>query len=614
MCGISGCNFHTTNSAIFLATSHRGPDATQWGHYGKFTLGHNRLSIIDLSETANQPFSSADGRYVMVYNGEVYNYLELRRTLQHKYPFRTQSDTEVILYAYIEYGDACLTLLNGMFAFAILDTHTNTIFCARDRLGIKPLVYYWHNGIFIFGSEIKTILKALGTTPALNTAALSQYLRYLYIAAPDTIFEGIKKLMPGNSITLCNQEFKIGQWWNVEQYIGRHHQMTDEQALFELDRLLSDTIERQMIADVPLGSFLSGGIDSSTILHYMAKHSKRKINTFTLGFADAPRYDERSDAALMAKQYATNHTEILISPNAADLLPKMVHHFDEPFGNPTALLIHELTKATKPHVTVALAGDGGDEIFGGYPRYSGAYLYNRVKWMPKPFWSLMGKVLALLGESSTGNHAMRRAKVFVSSLTKRRPDMYDDWVGYFSNAEIEGLTKLHAQYGHAVKLAFEAVPGNDILLQSSICDIHTFMPNNVLAYGDAMSMANGFESRVPLLDHRVVELMTGLPTHMRIRKGRTKFLLKELLKNHLPETIINKPKLGLNPPMGIWLKKDLKELLNNYLSKEAIDKRQLLNHDAVHQLLLENASGKKDKSLHIWALIVLEEWCRQFLD
>lgn len=614
MCGIAGYNFEPKTKSPINCTIYRGPDATQEGKFGKFYLAHNRLSIIDTTESAHQPFISNCGNYVIVFNGEVYNFQSLRKNLEGKYTFRTHSDTEVILNSYIEKGESCVNDFVGMFAFAIYDIKADKLFCSRDRLGKKPFVYHFNNGNFSFASEIKVILAALGSTPEIESSSLQQYLRYLYVPSPNTIFKGIKKLPPAHNLVFENNTLKIYPYWDINTYIGKEPEISEEEALVRLDSLMNDAVKLRMIADVNIGAFLSGGIDSSSILYYMAKNSSRPVNTFTLGFEDAPKYDERDDAKLMANTFGTNHQEIIINPKATELLPQMVHHFDEPFGNPTSLLIHELTKATRKYATVALAGDGGDEIFGGYPRYEACLLYQKLSFIPKPMFKLAASIAKFIPEDTSGNHTLRRLKTFVNSLSKPQAEMYEDWVGYFSIKELDSLLLKKPNYDRVVLKAFQEVPSDDMLLQSSITDLKTFLPNNLLSYGDAMSMANSLEIRMPLIDHRIVEFMTAIPTKFRIKDGTTKYLMKKLLKGKVPSQITEKPKLGLNPPMGIWLKKDLKPLMDDYLSDSTIKKRGILNAGVVQSIINEHNSGRRDRSLHIWSLIVLEEWFRQYTD
>jgi len=614
MCGIVGFNFKSSNEKIFKITSHRGPDNTSSIEFGNFTLGHNRLSIVDHNRLSNQPMMSQCGRYSIVFNGEVYNHIEIREKLQDRYSFRTESDTEAILYSYIEYGESCLGELRGMFAFAIYDKYEDKLFCARDRLGIKPFIYYFKDNKFIFASEIKVILEALDKKPDINKEAIAQYLHYLYVPYPNTIFENILKLPPAHTLTFQNGKYEIKKYWDVEDFIGLNQNMDENTIIDSLDGLLNESVKMRMIADVELGSFLSGGIDSSMILYYMQKNSLKKINTYTLGFEGAKLYDETSDAKVMANYFNTNHREIIINPNVAELLPKMVRHFDEPFGNPTSLLIHELTKETKKLATVALAGDGGDEIFGGYPRYEAILLADKLKYIPKSLFNLTSKFTNLMPESSSGNHKLRRIKTFVNSLSKSEDEMYEDWIGYFSDIELNRLFREYKSYKHIVKDEWNSQTYSDGILKSSIIDLKTFLPNNLLSYGDAMSMANSFEVRFPLIDHKVIEFMTSIDSKWRIKDGQTKYLMKKILEGKIPDNIINKPKLGLNPPMGLWLKKDLKVFIDEYLSKERIEKRGLFNYEYIKQILYEHETDKRDRSLYIWALIVLEEWFIQYID
>jgi len=614
MCGIIGFNCKTKNNKIFKVTTHRGPDNTSKLEVKNWTFGHNRLSIVDHNPLSNQPFISECGRYVIVFNGEVYNHNEIREKLKNKYNFKTSSDTEAILYAYIEYGESCLDDFRGMFAFAIYDKVKDKLFCARDRLGIKPFVYYFKDGKFIFGSEIKVILEALENKPDINHEAIAQYLHYLYVPYPNTIFEDIMKLPPAHSLTFQNGKLEIKKYWDVEDYKFLNQNLREDEILKTLDNLLDESVKMRMIADVELGSFLSGGIDSSMILYYMNKHSSKQINTYTLGFEGASKYDETNDAKIMSDYFNTNHTEIIINPNAAELLPKMVSHFDEPFGNPTSLLIHELTKETKKIATVALAGDGGDEIFGGYPRYEAILLANKLNKVPKSLFKLVSSFTSLIPESSSGNHKLRRMKTFVNSLSKNEDEMYEDWIGYFSDNELNKLFKEYKPYKHIVKDIWNNQNYNDGILKSSIVDLKTFLPNNLLSYGDAMSMANSFEVRFPLIDHKIIEFMTSIDSKYRIKDGKTKYLMKKILEGKIPDSIINKPKLGLNPPMGIWLKKDLKIFIDDYLSKDSIEKRGLFNYDYIKKIIYEHNTNKRDRSLYIWALIVLEEWFRQYVD
>lgn len=614
MCGILGFNFKSDNEKIFIIASHRGPDNTSKLEVGNFTFGHNRLSIVDHNNLSNQPFNSVCGRYTIVFNGEVYNHCEIREKLSCKYSFKTESDTEVILYSYIEYGESCVELFRGMFAFAIYDNFEDKLFCARDRIGIKPFVYYFKDDKFIFASEINVVLEVLGENPEINNTAVWQYMKYLYISYPDTIFKDIKKLPPAHTLSYQKGKIEIKKYWDIEDYVGLNSHLEEEEILERLDKLFEDSIKIMMIADVELGSFLSGGIDSSLILYYMQKNSQKNINTYTLGFKNAEKYDETSDAKIVSHFYNTNHKEIIIEPKIVELLPKMVKHFGEPFASPTSLLIHELTRETKKLATVALAGDGGDEVFGGYPKYQALQIAERFNFVPKIVWKVMKKIINYLPETSNGNHLPRRLKTFFNSLEKDCNEMYDNWSGYITDDDLNELFIDKKDYKKIVSELWLSQKKGNSLIRSSIVDLKTYLPNDMLYYGDIMSMANSFEVRFPLIDHKIIEFMTSIDSKWRIKNGQTKYLMKKLLENKIPSSIINKKKLGLNPPLGIWLKNDLKELIDKYLSEENIEKRGLFNYKFVKKIIDDFETNKKDTSLNIWALIVLEEWFKQYID
>lgn len=614
MCGIIGFNFKSDDENILKVLHHRGPDNSSKVEFENFTLVHNRLSIVDHNPQSNQPFKSSCGKYTIVFNGEIYNYKELKNKLEYKYDFITDSDTEVLLYAYIEYGKDCLKYFRGMFAFAIYDERNDKLFCARDRIGIKPFLYYFKDGKFIFGSELNSILILLDSKPKINQESILQYFKYLYIPHPNTIFQDIYKLPPAHILIYENKSIKIEKYWDIDSFIGQNNHLNENEILSQLDDLFNESVQLRMIADVELGSFLSGGIDSSLILYYMQKNSTKPINTFTLGFKNAKNYDETSDAKIMANFFKTNHNEIIIEPQVLELLPKMVQHFGEPFASPTGLLIHELTKETKKYATVALAGDGGDEVFGGYPKYRALQFADKLSFIPPSVFNLMSKLTDKIPESTSGNHLPRRIKKFVSSMSKNNAEKYDDWSSYITDDDLASLFKNFIPYTHIVKYLWENQSKCDSLIKSSIVDLKTYLPNDMLYYGDTMSMANSFEVRFPLIDHKIVEFITSVDPKWRINNGQTKYLMKKLLHGKIPDSIIHKKKLGLNPPMGIWLKNDLKILISDYLSKEMIEKRGLFDYEFIKQMIYEFDNNIKDRSLNIWALIVLEEWFRQYID
>ncbi|MFX4281034.1 asparagine synthase (glutamine-hydrolyzing) [Aliarcobacter butzleri] len=384
---------------------------------GYFTLGHNRFSIVDYNELSTQPIISECKRYTIVFNSEVYDHKEIREKLKAKYNFKTLSDIEAILYTYIEYRENCVDLFRGMFSFAIYDSLEDKLFCARDRIGIKPFVYYFKDDKFIFASEINVILEALEKTPEINDTAIWQYMKYLNISYPDTIFKDLMKLAPAYTLIYEKGKIEIKKYWDVENYINLNSNFKEEETPEKIDKLFEKSIEI-MIADVELGSFLSGGIDSSLILYNMQKNSKKNINTYTLAFKNAEKYDETSDAKIMAKLYNTSHKKIIIEPKIVELLPKMAKHFGEPFSSPTSLLIHELIKETKRLATVALAGDGGDKIFGGYPKYQAIKFAEKFSFIPKIVWKGINKIINYLQKAANGNFT-KKVKNFFWIFRKR---------------------------------------------------------------------------------------------------------------------------------------------------------------------------------------------------
>lgn len=614
MCGIMGFNYKPASESAYSVSQHRGPDNTEILTFGDFIFGHHRLSIVDHDINSNQPMESLCGNYLIVFNGEVYNHPELKEQLRSKYEFRTQSDTEVILNAFIEYGPKCLELFRGMFAFSVYNKRDGALFCARDRVGIKPFNYYYSEGKFSFASELSVLLASLENKPTINIPAIKQFIRYLYIPHPDTVYKDIFKLEPGCYLWFKNGELSINKYWDCQTDIQENVPDQEGEILNELDSILNDSVKMRMIADVELGAFLSGGLDSTSILYYMSKNSSKKINTYTLAFKDAELYDESSDANLVAEYFNTNHNEILIDANAVDLLPKMVAHFGEPFSSPTALLIHDLTKETKNFATVALAGDGGDEIFGGYPRYKALGYADTARYLPRPILHFMSKLANNIPEASEGNHLPRRIKTFLNSVSLEDADMYDEWMAYISSKELEDLFVSKADYRKSVKELWKDISCSNSLIKGSMVDIQSFLPCDLLNYGDIMSMANSFEVRFPLLDHKLIEFMSGVDSKWRICNGETKYLLRRLLDGNVPDRVLSKPKLGLNPPMGIWLKKDMKKLIDDYLSREVIQKRDIFDYTYVQKMIDDFFSNRKDWSLNLWSMIVLEEWFRQFID
>ena len=614
MCGIAGS---TASQRGVLETMrgrlvHRGPDDQGlWQEEeGSIGFAHTRLAVIDLSAAAAQPMISDCGRYVLAYNGEIYNYRELRAELEAEgQSFRSQSDTEVLLCLLRRDGAEALQRLVGMFAFALWDCRARELLMARDRLGIKPLVYApLPGGGLAFASEIHALAAHPGINLDRDTEALSQYLACLYVPAPRTIHQGIRKLEPGHLLTWRAGKTEVRPYWRP-QVVGGHAPTADE-AVEELLPLLRRSVAGRMVADVPVGCFLSGGIDSSVIAALMSEEARRHgapgIRTFTMTF-DQTAYDESTQARRVARHIDSVHIELPASPQLAGRLDDTIGSFGEPFGNPTALLVDDLSEKAREHVTVALAGDGGDEVFAGYPRYQGGLIARRFRGLPK--WLRSGvfePAARFIPESSTGRHSWRRAREFLTAVNLTDAEMYAAWVEYFDPDERRALLGTDAPPPRPVAELYGQAPSQDPLDAMQQTDLLSFLPGNLLAYGDAMSMRHSLEVRLPLIDHQLVEAVGRLAPALRFQGGM-KFLLKRIAARLLPADVVRQPKRGFNPPLGIWLKGELAPLVDARLTPDAMAAAGL-DWRPVKALLDEFRQGRRDHSLKVWALLALGAW------
>ena len=616
MCGLAGSTAAHADILDTMAArlGHRGPDdAGRWlERDGGTGFAFRRLAVIDLGPGGHQPMATNDGRFVLAYNGEIYNYRDLRSELEAAgETFRSASDTEVLLRLLAREGAAAVHRLVGMFAFALWDRERSELLLVRDRLGIKPMVYApLRGGAIAFASEIRALASHPGIDLDIDPVALSDYLACLYVPAPRTIYAGIRKLPPGHMLRWRDGESTVECYWRP--HVAGSRRPTVDEAVEELLPVLRRAVSGRMIADVPLGCFLSGGIDSSVIAAVMAGESARDsgpgIRSFTMTFEEAA-YDERDAAAAVARHIGSDHVELPASPDLAGLLDDHVAAFGEPFGNPTALLINDLSRKAREHVTVALVGDGGDEVFAGYPRYRGGLLAGRYRRLPA--W-LRERVIApaarLIREDSEGRHGRRRAREFLTGANLADAEMYASWVEYFGPEERRHMLGLDMPPPRPIAELYCEAPSADPLDAMQQTDLCSFLPGNLLAYGDAMSMSHSLELRVPLIDHRVIEVVQTLAPEVRFANG-AKTLLKAVARRLLPAEIVERPKRGFNPPMGVWLRHDLKSLVDERLTPETTAALGLV-WEPVETLLSEHRGGRRDHALKVWALLTLDAWWR----
>jgi len=589
---------------------HRGPDDEGFYVDSSAALGMRRLSIIDLS-TGHQPMHNEDRSVWVVFNGEIYNYQPLRDELEQAgHRFYTSSDTETIVHAYEQWGAASIGRLRGMFGIALWDARERRLLLARDRAGIKPLYYTEQPGALLFGSEAKCLLAA-GIERHLNLQALDHYLSFLYTPRDDSIFRGINKLPPGHLLEWHDGRVRLHQYWEIaatESFDG-----TEGEAADELRRVLADAVRSHLISDVPLGAFLSGGLDSSVVVGLMAEASSRPVRTFSIGF-DEPKYDELEHARLVARHFGTDHHEDVVRPNALEVLDRVIDHFDEPFGDSSAIPTWYVSQIARRHVTVVLSGDGGDELFGGYTRYHPHPRVARFDQLPIPGRRRMAAaVWPLLPHGARG-------KNFLRHVAQRWQDRYLEEVGLFRADEREALLAPDARRAIDVSpedgmrermRRFAALPPQSQMMR---LDFETYLPQDCLTKVDRMTMAHSIESRVPLLDNHVIDFVASLPLSMKIRNGRGKQILRRVAETLVPRQILERRKQGFGVPVGVWFRGQLRGFCSDVLLSPRTRQRGLFDSRFVARLLDEHVSGRRDHELRLWQLVVFELWHRQYLD
>jgi asparagine synthase (glutamine-hydrolysing) len=628
MCGIAGffqpgglpaAGADTVVNGMSAVLSHRGPDDS--GHWldaaAGIALGHRRLSILDLSAAGHQPMVSASGRFVMIFNGEIYDHLQLRREIEQAAaapPWRGHSDTEILLAGFEAWGiEATLRKAAGMFAFALWDRQQRTLSLARDRVGEKPLYYGWQGGILLFGSELKALRAHPAFRADIDRCVLAGYFRRGYVSAPHSIYRGIFKLLPGYYLQFSRQEPapRPRCYWSLREVaakgLAEPFDAGDAEAVSRLECELSRAVAQQSIADVPLGAFLSGGIDSSTIAALMQAQSSRPVKTFTIGFHE-DKYNEAHHARGVAQQLGTDHTELIVTAREAmEVIPRLASMYDEPFGDSSAIPTFLVSQLARRHVKVALSGDGGDELFGGYARYQRTHdIWAALRRIP----SVARKTAALgvgafyrRGRAMPGREKAARlveylgandaAAVYRAQTTQRHDSLE---------------LVMHGGGSLSESTADEGLRRDDIYSTMMYADTTTYLPDDILVKVDRASMSVGLEVRVPILDHRVLELAWRLPAQLKVRGSTGKWVLKQLLSKYLPDTLPERPKMGFGVPVGEWVRGPLRDWAENLLGEERLKREGFLNSKIVREQWIQHLGGDSAGGDRLWQVLAFQAW------
>ncbi|MBI4343006.1 MAG: asparagine synthase (glutamine-hydrolyzing) [Candidatus Omnitrophica bacterium] len=603
--------------------AHRGPDGqgVQAFRAGAFQagFGHARLKIIDLSDAAAQPMVNEDGTIAVVFNGEIYNYRELRQELLRPgIACRTSSDTEVILRLYEAEGSRGVRRLEGMFALAIWDARTGCVLLARDRVGKKPLFYYATPALAAFASEIKALVCHPDVPAEVDAEALPAFFLYGYVPSPRTVYRGIRKLGPGELMTIqADGRITRESYWNLElpPEADARRAPSDAEAIARVRELMTAAVRRRMIADVPLGAFLSGGIDSTIVVGLMSQASRRPVRTFSIGFSSDPRFDETRYARLASTRFNTAHTEFVVEPSAIELVERLVWHHDGPFADSSAIPTYLLAQLTRQHVTVALTGDGGDEVFAGYLRFYAAILCERI---PSPVRQAVHRLLGATPERAAHRSLWRRVQKFAGSAALPFAERFTRWISVFYEDLPElvpgGLgTGVVQEALRPVHAALEEAGGASPLSRLLALNLKTYLLDDLLVKMDRCTMAHGLEARSPFLDRELLEYAFSLPDAMKLRWGRTKVILRRAFADLVPPEILQRGKMGFGVPLQAWFARDLRDYLQDVLLGPEARLRAHVDHAYVRRLWDAHVRGEADHSHRLWTLLTFEVWLRQGL-
>ncbi|HEV8472134.1 MAG TPA: asparagine synthase (glutamine-hydrolyzing) [Methylomirabilota bacterium] len=624
MCGIAGWVGRgaapPTLDAMLAALEHRGPDDTGRFVAADVALGMTRLSIIDLV-TGQQPMTTEDGAATVVFNGEIYNFRAVRRDLEARgRRFRTQSDTEVILRAWQTDGEACVERLRGMFAFAVWDAPRQRLFLARDRVGKKPLYYATVDGALVFASEIKALLRYPGVPRAVDPEALHHYLAFGYTPGARSIFAGIAKLPPGHTAAWVDGRLDVRRYWMLPP--GGTERLEDDAALRARIRdAIQDAVRLRLEADVPLGVFLSGGMDSSVIVAAMRRVTSGRIATFSIGFGpDVGSFDELPYARAVAERFETEHHEERVTPNVAKVVPAIVRQFDEPFADSSAIPTYLVSGATAQHVKVALSGIGGDETFAGYPRYLGVRVSEWYARAPRAARAMTRAAVALVGESDRSRNLGDWARRFAAGGELPMPARYLGWTRFFDVATLSRVVTpalgawLTGDVEAAQRAAWAGRGHGDAVDGAFRIDLATYLPDDLLTMADRMSMAHSLELRAPFCDHVLIEETLRIPPAVKLAGFRLKAFLRSLFADTLPPRVLAHRKQGFMIPLARWLRGELRPLMSDLLAPDVVRARGLFVVDAVEALKAEHLAGRRGHADRLWTLMMLEAWLREYLD
>ncbi|MBI4642054.1 MAG: asparagine synthase (glutamine-hydrolyzing) [Candidatus Tectomicrobia bacterium] len=625
MCGICGIlNFHGRPISSDLlgkmadALFHRGPE--DQGIYLSETqqiglgLGHRRLKIIDLSPLGRQPMSNEDGTIWIIFNGEIYNFQELRVSLQKRgHRFKSHTDTETIIHLYEEEGERVVERLDGMFAFALWDSNRQTLLLARDRVGKKPLYYYADRFQFTFGSEIKALLGHPEVPKEIHPQAIPLYLVYGYVPTPETFYQGIMKLPPGHTLTVrADGSLSLKQYWDVTYPLkGDEVPDSEDEVIKQLRSLLTKAVEKRLISDVPLGAFLSGGIDSSIVVGLMSQLMDQPVKTFSIGFTGDESYNEVKYARIIANRFQTDHHEFIVKPDAFTLVEKLIWHYDEPFGDSSAIPTYLLSQLTREEVTVALNGDGGDELFAGYERFYAAQIAERI---PSPLRQLGLTVLQALPDSSEYDSLIRKARRFLVSAGKPLAARFLDWNSFFRRDLLEEF--IQAPWDQSlIQASFDEclsqTNGLSLLSKVLYVNMKTYLLDDLLVKMDRMAMAHALEARSPFLDRELIEYTARLPDKMKLKGITTKYILKKAFADLLPQEILTRKKHGFGVPLGAWFRAELKDYIREILLSSQAELGSYLRGEAIARMIDDHLARKRDFGQQLWTLLTLEVWLRQ---